>query len=454
MFLPNPGGCFCRIRADVFANLNKISNLAAVMKKIDYLPRLIDRKIESLLETFGAICIEGPKWCGKTWTGMHHSKSSVMLGDPAGNFQNRQLAMLNPALVLDGENPRLIDEWQEVPQLWDAVRYYADQNNEKGLFIMTGSSTPQYKGVMHSGTGRIARVKMRPMSLYESGDSDGKVSLTDLFDNTQKDVITGEISLGRLIELTVRGGWPAALGISSDNAAEISKSYIDSVINNDIGRVTNRKHDRYKIELLLRSLARNESTTATNNKLIQDISDIDSQTINKETLSEYLEVLERLFLVENIKPFSPELRSGIRIKQAKKRHFTDPSLACALLGANRERLSGDLNTYGFMFESLCERDLLTYAEAISGELTHFQDYSNNEIDAIIQSGDGRWGCIEIKLGMNQVDKAAANLLKMNNFFKNNSSSSPAFLAVICGMTSAAYRRPDGVYVVPITSLRP
>ena len=295
---------------------------------------------------------------------------------------------------------------------------------------------------------------MRPMSLYESGDSDGKVSLTDLFNNTQKDVITGEISLGRLIELTVRGGWPAALDISSDNAAEISKSYIDSIINNDIGRVTDRKHDRYKIELLLKSLARNESSTATNNRLIQDISEVDSHTINKETLSEYLEVLERLFLIENIKPFSPELRSGTRVKQAKKRHFTDPSLACALLGANEKKLFGDLNTFGFMFESLCERDLLTYAEAISGELTHFQDYSNNEIDAVIQSDDGRWGCFEIKLGMNQVDKAAANLLKMNDFFKNNSSSSPAFLAVICGMTSAAYRRPDGVYVIPITSLRP
>lgn len=424
------------------------------MKKIDYLPRLIDRKIESLLETFGAICIEGPKWCGKTWTGMYHSNSSVMIGDPTGNFQNRQLALLNPTMVFDGAKPRLIDEWQEVPQLWDAVRYCVDQSNEKGLFIMTGSSTPQYKGVMHSGTGRIVRAKMRPMSLYESGDSNGKVSLTDLFNNTQKDVITGEIDLGRLIELTVRGGWPASLNVSPDNVIEIPKSYINSIINNDIVRVTDRRHDRRKIELLLKSLARNESTTATNNKLIQDISDIDSQTINKETLSEYLEVLERLFIIENIKPFSPELRSGVRIKQAKKRHFTDPSLACALLGANEKKLLGDLNTYGFMFESLCERDLLTYAETISGELTHFQDYYNNEIDAVIQLDDGRWGCFEIKLGMNQVDKAAANLLKMNNFFKNSTSSSPAFLAVICGMTSAAYRRQDGVYVIPITALRP
>ena len=424
------------------------------MKKIDYLPRLIDRKIESLLETFGAICIEGPKWCGKTWTGMYHSNSSVMIGDPTGSFQNRQLALLNPTMVFDGAKPRLIDEWQEVPQLWDAVRYCVDQSNEKGLFIMTGSSTPQYKGVMHSGTGRIVRAKMRPMSLYESGDSNGKVSLTDLFNNTQKDVITGEIDLGRLIELTVRGGWPASLNVSPDNVIEIPKSYINSIINNDIVRVTDRRHDRRKIELLLKSLARNESTTATNNKLIQDISDIDSQTINKETLSEYLEVLERLFIIENIKPFSPELRSGVRIKQAKKRHFTDPSLACALLGANEKKLLGDLNTYGFMFESLCERDLLTYAETISGELTHFQDYYNNEIDAVIQLDDGRWGCFEIKLGMNQVDKAAANLLKMNNFFKNSTSSSPAFLAVICGMTSAAYRRQDGVYVIPITALRP
>ena len=377
-----------------------------------------------------------------------------MIGDPTGSFQNRQLALLNPTMVFDGAKPRLIDEWQEVPQLWDAVRYCVDQSNEKGLFIMTGSSTPQYKGVMHSGTGRIVRAKMRPMSLYESGDSNGKVSLTDLFNNTQKDVITGEIDLGRLIELTVRGGWPASLNVSPDNVIEIPKSYINSIINNDIVRVTDRRHDRRKIELLLKSLARNESTTATNNKLIQDISDIDSQTINKETLSEYLEVLERLFIIENIKPFSPELRSGVRIKQAKKRHFTDPSLACALLGANEKKLLGDLNTYGFMFESLCERDLLTYAETISGELTHFQDYYNNEIDAVIQLDDGRWGCFEIKLGMNQVDKAAANLLKMNNFFKNSTSSSPAFLAVICGMTSAAYKRQDGVYVIPITALRP
>lgn len=420
----------------------------------EYIPRLIDKKIDKMLGIFGAVCIEGPKWCGKTWTGLHHCKSRIMLGDPAGNFQNRQMAALSPSLVLGGESPRLIDEWQEVPPLWDAVRFHIDQYPEKGLFIMTGSSTPHCKGILHSGTGRIANIRMRPMSLYESGDSNGAVSISDIFNQRFCDTVTGEVHLERLAALIVRGGWPASLSITGSDAQEIPKAYIRAVIDNDVDRASERHRDKNKIELLLKSLARNECTTATNNKIIDDISNNGSGTVNKETLSEYLDVLNRIFLLEDIKPFAPELRSSMRIKQAYKRHFTDPSLACAMLGAGQNNLMDDLNTFGFLFESMCLRDLLTYAEALSAKLFHFQSYNGDEVDAVIQLDDGRWGCIEIKLGMNQVDKAASNLLKIHSMFERNSPSAPTFLAVICGLSYAAYRRSDGVYVLPLTALRP
>ena len=423
------------------------------MELINYRSRIIDAKIESLLNAFGAVCIEGPKWCGKTWTAIRHSQSQLFLGDPSGGFQNRRLAQINPDLVLTGDYPHLVDEWQEVPSIWDAVRFKVDSLARKGLFILTGSATPNHKGVLHSGTGRIARVSMSPMSLYESGDSNGKVSLMDLFNGTHQDTLTGNVDLMHLINLTIRGGWPAAIGVPDEVAFELPKSYIDAVIQDDVYRIDGVKRDNRKMHLLLRSLARNESTTATNKKLKDDIRDIDNQDIDSNTISEYLHIFRRLFILDNQLPFSPNIRSSIRVKQAEKRHFVDPSLACAVLGASSSMLINDLQTYGFLFEALCERDLKIYAQAHGGQLFHYQDYNNFEIDAIVQLPDGRWGAFEIKLGMHQVDEAAENLLRLRETTTQKQGTEPSVLCVISGMSNAAYKRPDGVYVVPITALK-
>ena len=424
------------------------------MEKTRYRPRIIDNKIEEYLGVFGALCIEGPKWCGKTWTSSFHSRSEIYLGDPAGNFQNRSLAELSPELVLQGDAPRLIDEWQEVPPLWDAVRFHVDQSSEKGLFILTGSSTPNHKGILHSGAGRIARIRMRPMSLYESGDSSGMVSLGDLCADRMESVMTGEVRLTDLIGYILRGGWPASLGLSIKEALLLPRQYLDAIVDDDVYRIDGVKRDTTKIRLLLRSLARNESTTATNRSLKNDVKEKDDEDIDVDTIASYLDIFSRLFLIENQQPFSSKIRSSVRVKQAEKRHFADPSLAAALLGATEEKLLGDLNTLGFLFEALCERDLRIYADAFGGRLYHYQDYHNREIDAVIQLPGGEWCAFEIKLGANQIDEAAAVLVKLkNDIAKEPGGIPPKVLCVVCGMSNAAYKRADGVYVVPITALR-
>ena len=424
------------------------------MEGSEYRPRIIDRQVDEYLSAFGAVCIEGPKWCGKTWTSVFHSKSRIYIGNPAGNFQNRHLAELSPELVLEGAAPRLIDEWQEVPPIWDAVRYKVDQTGKKGQFILTGSATPNHKGILHSGAGRIARIRMRPMSLYESGDSDGKVSLYDLCRGIMEPAMTGAVDLRKLIELIVRGGWPGSIDLPLQQAALLPAEYLNAVIDDDVFRIDGIKRDTMKMRLLLRSLARNESTTASEKTLINDIRALDNENIDRNTVSAYLDIFKRLFLTDNQPPFFVGLRSSVRIKQAEKRHFADPSLVCALLRATPESLKGDPETLGFLFEALCERDLRIYAESFGAELYHYQDYANREIDAVIELPDGNWCAFEIKLGANQIDTAAANLLKIKGQFEADPKGKPpAVLCVLCGMTNAAYRRPDGVFVVPLTSLK-
>lgn len=425
------------------------------MNRAAYRPRIIDRQVEEFLSAFGAVCIEGPKWCGKTWTSSHHSKSEIYIGDPSGNFQNRQLAVLSPGLVLDGDTPRLIDEWQEVPPLWDAVRYRVDQTPQKGQFILTGSATPNHKGILHSGAGRIARLRMRPMSLYESGDSRGAVSLEALCHGELAPAMTGEVDLRKLIELIVRGGWPGSLGLPTSQAALLPMEYLNAVIDDDVYRMDGVKRDTSKMRLLLRSLARNESTTATNKTLMRDIKAVDEEDIDSATVSAYLDIFKRLFLTDNQPPFSAGIRSSVRVKQAEKRHLADPSLACALLKATPAGLLNDLATLGFLFEALCERDLRIYAESFGASLYHYQDYKNREIDAVIELPDGQWCAFEIKLGANQLDAAASNLLEIKRQIEADPKGRPpAILGVICGMSNAAYRRPDEVFVVPITALKP
>lgn len=424
------------------------------MDKSEYRFRIVDSKIKDYLSAFGAICIEGPKWCGKTWTSSFHSNSEIYIGSPEGNFQNRRLAELSPLLILEGTQPRLIDEWQEVPQLWDAIRFEVDKDNKKGKYIMTGSATPNHKGILHSGAGRIAKIRMRPMSLYESGDSSGKISLKDLCYNNFKQAMTGEVELKKIISYIIRGGWPANIDMELEKAALLPMEYLNAVIDDDVYRIDGIKRDTKKMKLLLRSLARNESTTVTNKSLKNDVKSIDDEDIDVDTIASYLDIFDRLFITDNQQPFSTKIRSSVRVKQAEKRHFSDPSLACALLKATPDMLLGDIETLGFLFEALCERDLRIYADSFGATLYHYQDYQNKEIDAVIELPDGEWCAFEIKLGANQIDVAAENLLSIKkDIEKDENGKTPKVLCVICGMSSAAYQREDGVYVVPITALR-
>lgn len=423
------------------------------MELINYIDRIIDKKIEMYLKSFGAILIEGPKWCGKTWTSKHHCNSDFYVANPKGNFNNKKLALMNPELVLEGEFPRLIDEWQEVPVLWDAIRGKVDENTQKGQFILTGSASINKNEYIHSGTGRISRLRMRPMSLYESGKSSGKISLYDICLNKAKDVFTGDVNINTIIEYILIGGWPGTLELDIKQGMLVSKEYVKSIINEDIYKVDNIKRDRHKIELLLRSLSRNESTTVTNNTLKKDIKAKDMDDINIDTITDYLNLFNNLYLLENIPPYSTKIRSSLRVKQSEKRHFVDPSIPCAFLSLTKEKLLDDLEFLGFLFESLVLRDLLTYVESFDAKLYHYQDYKGNEIDAVVELEDGKWCGFEIKLGANQIEDAAKNLVKINNSIFEEGGKPAQSLCVICGMSNAAYKRPDGVYVVPLTCLK-
>ncbi|MBP5530436.1 MAG: ATP-binding protein [Lentisphaeria bacterium] len=424
------------------------------MKRPDYKPRLIDGKVEKFLAAMGAVVIEGPKWCGKTWTSSQHSRSEFLTGSPDGNFQNKRLAELSPETVLLGETPRMLDEWQEVPALWDAVRAEVDRRNARGQFILTGSATPNRKGILHSGAGRIGRIRMRPMTLYESGASSGEIPLSSVCSGDFSPCMNGGIALTELAELIVRGGWPGNLNTPASAVGIIAREYMKALLESDVYRLDEKRRDVHKMHLLLRSLARNESTTASNAVLKKDIEGVDGENIDGETLSSYLDVLRRLFILDNQLPFAPETRSSIRIKQAEKRHLADPSLACALLKLTPQGLVNDLKTFGFLFEALCIRDLRVYAETFGAELYHYQDYRSNEFDAVIELPDKRWCGIEIKLGANQIDAAAENLLRVNAAIRDAGGVPASSLIVVCGLCNSAYRRADGVCVVPVAMLGP
>lgn len=401
-----------------------------------------------------AICIEGPKWCGKTWTARNNAKSAIYIGDPTNNFQNRRIAEANPESVLMGDKPRLIDEWQEVPAIWDAVRFNVDKNGSNNQYVLTGSSTPKNKGVMHSGAGRIVRFAMDTMTLYETGDSNGEVSLRDIVQNRE---ISGKnkesISLDKLAKLLVRGGWPQLVNHNNEYPQLIIKSYISNIINDDMQRIDGKVRDVRKINMVLKSLSRNESTLVTNQKILQDIKTYSDESISINTLEDYLDILRRLFLIDEIPAYASGLRSNIRVGKLPKRHFADYSLPLALLDIDENKLQNDLVTYGFIFESLCLHDLKVYANVNDGKVYHYRDYSNNEIDAILEMDDKKIA-IEIKLNSNQIDNAANNLISINKKIssKNESMGFDA-MCVICGMQDYAYKRDDGVYVVPITVLK-
>lgn len=427
-----------------------------MLTPVGYRRRVIDEKIAHYLHIFGAVCIEGPKWCGKTWACENQAVSASYIGDPAGNFMNKRLAELDPSLVLDGDSPRLIDEWQTVPSIWDAVRHAVDSRGAKGQFLLTGSSTPVSKGVLHSGTGRIAKLSMRTMSLFESGHSSGVAKLIDMFDDKPLMTSVLPVSLDDLIGYVLRGGWPGVQDLSLNEAIKVSREYIGNVPV-DMERLDGKRRDSRKVSALLRALGRAESNMTSKRSLMKDVEeyseDLDSG-VSFDAVSEYLDCFSRLFIIEDQPSFENKLRSSVKALKSPKRHFSDPSLAAAAIGATAETLKSDLNTFGYLFESLCIHDLRVYADFHDGSVYHYHDEKDNEADAVVELPDGRWGLFEVKVGFNQVDGAATNLLNLKRQFETETKSSPAFLCVVCGLCNAAFKRPDGVYVVPLTALAP
>ena len=425
------------------------------MDRNEYRPRIIDPILERYLSAFGAVYIEGAKDIGKTWTGEFHSKSTYFIADPQGNYRNREYARMDPSLILPGERPRLFDEWQDVPSIWDAVRFEVDKTHSCGQFILTGSATPNWNKISHSGTGRIATLRMRPMSLYEMGYSSGAVSLEKLCKGELKDQMLESVRLERLADYILRGGWPGNMGKSIEDAMLLPKDYVRTVLNRDIFNVDDVHRDKNLMGLLMKSLARNESSTATLKTFQNDIKISGDRDVTTDTVSSYLDVLNKLLLIDNQLPFASRLRSSVRVRRQVKRHFVDPSLSAALLDATPESLIQDLETFGLLFEALCVRDLRIYAEAFGAELYHYLDYRNREMDAVVSLPGGEWCGFEIKLGANRIDEGAENLLKIKKEIeKENDEKGPKILCVICGLEGAAYRRPDGVYVVPLTALKP
>ncbi len=425
-----------------------------VANKSKYKKRIVDSLVERYLKIFGAICIEGPKWCGKTWTSSYHANSEFLVGDPRGNFSNRLFAEMEPYTVLEGKTPRLIDEWQEVPGLWDATRAYVDRNVEKGQIILTGSSTPPKKGILHSGTGRIKSIRMNTMSLYESGDSSGDISLKDLCEQKFQSKILTETPLEKLAYLIARGGWPGNIDVEESECCELSNGYMENVIKTDLRKLDKDvDYNEQKAKLILKSLARNESTTVSNQSILNDIIENDAESISKNTLVKYLNAFNRMFLFNNQEPFSSNIRSSLRVKQMEKRHFSDPAMACAMLKLTPKKMMNDLNTMGFMFEGLVERDLFIYAQSMGGELFHYQDYKGNEIDAVIELEDGNWCAFEIKLGLSKAEEGAKNLIKVCDDIVRNGGKAPLIKCVIYGVGNMAYQNSEGIYIVPITALK-
>lgn len=418
-----------------------------------YMKRIADALLQKKLASSGAVLIEGPKWCGKTRTATMASKSQLFMQDPDRQVSYLKAADTKPSILLAGETPRLLDEWQTAPVLWDAVRFMVDQRGEAGQFILTGSAVPQDDAVQHTGTGRISRLMMRPMSLYESKESNGTVSLRDLFNGKCDIDAVSDLSIEDIAFAITRGGWPASIGATGDVAFSHAIDYVEAIIHADISRVDGINKNPDRVRALMRSLARNISTLASNATIRNDIAagDVDN-TISDKTIAQYLGALNRIFVTDNIPAWNPALRSKTAIRTSPKRQFIDPSIAAAVMRMTPTRLLDDFEYFGFLFESLCDRDLRVYAEANDGQLFHYRDSSDLEADAVICLNDGRWALIEIKLGMKGAEEGAAHLIELKNKINTTKMKEPSFLMVLTG-SEFAYRREDGVFVVPIGCLR-
>jgi len=416
-----------------------------------YLPRVADEILTRKLKIAGAVQIQGPKWCGKTATAQQAAASAIYMQDPDNSADYLQLALSKPSLLLEGKTPRLIDEWQMAPQLWDAVRYDVDRKHGRGRFILTGSSTPRLSELpTHSGVGRFARITMRTMSLWETRESSGAVSLADLFAGRHDIGALVDFDIERIAFAICRGGWPEAVTEKDDfSALEMAKEYISLLLDTDIAQIDGINRNRTWAQAILRSYARNTASQATLATIRQDLQ---SELPTRNTVSDYVDALNRAFVFEDLPAWNPRLRSKTAVRTSPTRYFCDSSLAAVMLNATPKRLLTDFETFGFLFESLCVHDLRVYVDSLGGRVYHYRDKTGLEADAVLVLDDGRWALVEVKLGEHLIDQAAEHLKKLAQRINTNREGEPAFLLVLTG-TQAAYRRDDGVLVLPLAALK-
>ena len=423
--------------------------------EMEYKHRIADGILEKKLRSKGAVLIEGPKWCGKTTTAEQQARSILYMDNPASFESNLQMAEIDPGILLEGDTPRLVDEWQLAPKLWDTMRFEVDHRHQVGQFILTGSAVPSDEESMkHSGTGRFSWLTMRPMSLYESGESNGKVSLSHLFESRENIVATNNLRIDDIAFLICRGGWPFACSLQGDAALAQAFDYVDAVIKKDVSRVDGTNRNITTTRLLMRSYARNQGSQATIGTIVADMMTNDENEIGIKTAGSYLDTLRKIFVIEDSEAWNPNLRSKTAIRTANTRYFIDPSIGTAVLGLGPKDLINDLNTMGLFFETLCVRDLRIFADALDGQVFHYRDKSGLECDAVIHLRNGRYGLVEIKLGGDRlINEGASNLLALVDKINTDKMKEPSFLMVLTGTGDFAYRRKDGVYVVPIGCLK-
>jgi hypothetical protein len=425
---------------------------ALIMNNNSYLPRISDKLLLKKLRTSGALLITGCKWCGKTMSAEQLAHSIIYMQDVDNSRAYMAMADTKPSLLLAGDTPRLIDEWQMAPVLWDAVRAEVDRRRGlPGQFILTGSAVPRDNTTAHTGTGRISRVRMHTMSLFESGESSGEVSLQKLFDGTQEQGAFSSLTIENLAYAICRGGWPASLSYPRNDALEVARNYVDAIIEEDVSRVDGIERNPQRVLNLLKSLSRNICTMATNATIIGDVAASES-SMTAPTLDSYLNALRRIYVIEDTPAWSPAMRSKSALRTSAKRNFVDPSIAAAVLRSAPGMILEDFNTFGFLFESLCHRDMRIYSQANDGDLYHYRDRNNLEADMIVSLRDGRWAAIEVKLGSKQIEEAAANLIKLSEKVDSEKMGHPSFLMVLTG-GEYAYQRTDGVWVVPIGCMK-
>ena len=420
-----------------------------------YKQRIVDDLLKRKLEGKGAVLVEGAKWCGKTTTSEQVAKSVKYMTEIGKTDENLQIAALNPQLILKGDKPRLIDEWQVAPRLWDSIRYEADHSDELGLFILTGSSVPaDMSDVLHSGTGRFGWLKMRTMTLWESGDSSGEVSLEDLFNQVKFAGGENKLDLERVAYLCCRGGWPKALSMREDIALDQAFDYIDAVEKRDVSNADGVSRDSARVHRLLRSYARNIGTQANYSTFCEDLKANEGESFDEDTIASYIKALKDIFVIEDSSAWNPNLRSKTAIRTSDTRYFTDPSIATAALGIGPKDLMNDLKTFGFVFECLCVRDLRVFAESLFGSVHHYRDKNGLECDAVVHLRDGRYGLVEVKLGGDKlIAEGVDSLLSLAKKIDTDKMKKPSFLMVLTAAGSYAYQREDGIFVVPIGCLK-